>query len=84
MPSAAEFHDALSAGLQQRAERPDSRQQQQDNGTREFQPPRQQGDDAARDDARHTLSAYLERCRQRGELPRPAAQRPRPALRLAR
>ncbi len=38
------FRDSLSAGLQHRMLPPDSRQQQQDNGTREFQPQVQQGD----------------------------------------
>lgn len=38
------FRDSLSAGLQHRVLPPDSRQQQQDNGTREFQPQVQQGD----------------------------------------
>lgn len=38
------FRDSLSAGLQHRTLPPDSRQQQQDNGTREFQPQAQQGD----------------------------------------
>ncbi|WP_326534027.1 hypothetical protein [Pseudorhodoferax sp.] len=72
-----DFRDSVSAGLQHRSAPPDSRQQQQDNGTREFQPPLQQGD--AGTDAQHTLQAYLERCRLRGELPRQ-----RPALRLAK
>lgn len=74
-----DFRDSVSDGLQQRSMPPDSRQQQQDNGTREFQPPAQQGD--ASTDAQHTLQAYLERTRLRGELPRP---RQRPALRLAK
>lgn len=38
------FRDSLSAGLQHRMLPPDNRQQQQDNGTREFQPQMQQGD----------------------------------------
>lgn len=38
------FRDSVSAGLQHRMLPPDSRQQQQDNGTREFQPQSQQGD----------------------------------------
>lgn len=65
-----DFRDSVSAGLQQRRPLPDNRQQQQDNGTREFQPPaaaRQQGDGA---DAGHCLAASLERTRLRAELPR--------------
>jgi hypothetical protein len=76
-----DFRDSVSGGLQQRSAPPDNRQQQQDNGTREFQPPVQQADAWVDADAQHTLQAHLERSRLRGELPRP---RPRPALRLAK
>ena len=73
-------------GLQQRTEYADDRQQQQDNGTNEFQPVRQQGDQSS--DARYTLAAYLERARQRGDMPMlpPASQQQggRPDLRLAK
>lgn len=72
-----DFRDSASAGLQQRRPLPDNRQQQQDNGTREFQPrgpSLQQGDGA---DAACTLSASLERSRLRGELPCPVR---RPSL----
>lgn len=72
-----DFRDSVSAGLQQRHAPPDSRQQQQDNGTREFQPVQQQGD--ASTDAQYTLRAYLRRCELRGDLPRQ-----RPSLRLAK
>lgn len=65
-----DFRDSVSAGLQQRRPLPDNRQQQQDNGTREFQPPTSQLGDGV-GDCRFTLSAHLERSRQRGELPRP-------------
>lgn len=74
-----DFRDSVSGGLQQRSMPPDNRQQQQDNGTREFQPPAQQGDAWSAPDTPHSLQAYLERSRQRGELPRP-----RPALHLAK
>lgn len=84
MPTDA--RDRLPTALQQRAQSFDNRQQQQDNGTHEFQPRAQLGDATASEDAQHSLSAYLERCRQRGELPRPALRqaRQRPELRLAR
>ena len=75
-----DFRDSVSGGLQHRSLPPDSRQQQQDNGTREFQPPaQQQADGWGGADAPPTLQAYLERSRLRGELPRV-----RPALRLAK
>ncbi|RCW67424.1 hypothetical protein [Pseudorhodoferax soli] len=74
-----DFRDSVSAGLQHRHLPPDNRQQQQDNGTREFQPPAQQGDAWSVPEVPHSLQAYLDRSRQRGELPRP-----RPALRLAK
>ncbi len=74
-----DFRDSVSGGLQHRSLPPDSRQQQQDNGTREFQPPSQQADGWHAVDAQHTLHAYLERSRLRGELPRR-----RPDLRLAK
>jgi hypothetical protein len=76
----ADFHAYRVAPLQQRSEAPDSRQQQQDNGTHEFQPPGAMAALLAAD-AQHTLRAYLERCRERGELPKPPQ---RPALRLAK
>ncbi|KQP46120.1 hypothetical protein [Pseudorhodoferax sp. Leaf274] len=74
-----DFRDSVSSGLQHRSAPPDNRQQQQDNGTREFQPRAQQGDDWCVPDVPHSLQGYLERSQQRGELPRP-----RPALRLAK
>ena len=64
---------ASDAELQQRAHDPASRQQQQDNGTHEFQPVAQQGDGAAPDDRPHTLDGYLRRARQLGDLPMPRA-----------
>jgi hypothetical protein len=74
--------------LQQRVERVESRQQQQDNGTHEFQPTPQRGDPAAQDDYGHTLEAYLQRARQLGELPVPpksaADAARRPDLRLTK
>ncbi len=45
-----------------------ARQQQQNNGFPEFQPKRQLGD-AVSEDRTHTLSAYLERAGEAGELP---------------
>jgi hypothetical protein len=74
-----DFRDSVSAGLQHRHMPPDNRQQQQDNGTGEFQPRAQQGDAWGVPDVPPSLQAYLERSRQRGELPQP-----RPALRLAK
>lgn len=71
-----------AASLQQRAAPVDTRQQQQDNGTGEFQPHLQQGGWAA-DDGRHTLQTYLQDAALRGELPAPA-RAPRAALRLAK
>lgn len=65
------FRDSLSAGLQHRALPPDSRQQQQDNGTREFQPQMQQGDGPSARPAEWSA-------------PAPARLSPRPGLRLAR
>lgn len=83
-----DIRDRLPTDLQQRAQSCDNRQQQQDNGTHEFQPRPQLGDTPASDDAQYSLSAYLERCRQRGELPRPRPglnqPRQRPELRLAK
>ena len=46
------------------------RQQQQDNGTHEFQPSQPQGlTSSALDDAQHSLAAYLKRAGMRHELP---------------
>lgn len=81
-----DFRASSRAGLQQRAAPADNRQQQQDNGTHEFQPPVQQGDGAMRESRPHSLEAYLQRSRQLGEMPRPrlVEQRPRPELRVAK
>jgi hypothetical protein len=81
-------HPNTGPSLQQRMECADTRQQQQDNGTHEFQPVRQQGDGRI-DDTPHTLEAYLLRARLRGDMPVPPAPgdnrlRPRPELRLAK
>lgn len=68
-----DFRDSASAGLQQRRPLPDNRQQQQDNGTREFQPPSfgaQLGDGVGAD-ATHCLTASMERSRLLGLLPHP-------------
>lgn len=75
-------------GLQQRMEYADTRQQQQDNGTHEFQPVRQQGDGHG-DDSQHTLEAYLVRAKLRGDMPvlpvpGESRLRKRPELRLAK
>lgn len=78
----------VDVSLQQRATRVDSRQQQQDNGTHEFQPTPQQGGDPWADDRAHTLDAYLQRAGQLGDLPvarAPGAEPSRrPDLRLAK
>ena len=80
--SSVHWHGASAARLQQRAEPADTRQQQQDNGTHEFQP-LQQGD-GARSEGPSTLQSYLRLAAQRGELPR-AANMPGPgALRVAK
>lgn len=81
-------YPSTGPGLQQRAEYADNRQQQQDNGTHEFQPMRQQGDRSS-DDGQHTLEAYLLRARLRGDMPVPPLTgehggRVRPDLRLAK
>ncbi|KQP13630.1 hypothetical protein [Pseudorhodoferax sp. Leaf267] len=82
------YHRPLHTPLQQRAEHGDSRQQQQDNGTHEFQPMAQQGDSSGHDDQSHTLAAYLERARQVGDMPSPrtpgSAPQRRVDLRLAK
>lgn len=82
------FSRPLDPSLQQRATHADSRQQQQDNGTHEFQPTPQQGGSPWPDDSVHTLQAYLQRAGQLGDLPvprAPDAQAPRrPELRLAK
>ncbi len=82
------FPRPAAASLQQRATRVDSRQQQQDNGTHEFQPTPQQGGSPSLGDGAHTLEAYLQRARQLGDLPVPhtpgAEPPPRPGLRLAK
>ena len=69
--SAAARRSAPAASLQQRVEPADTRQQQQDNGTHEFQP-LQQGDNGAAADGPQTLQAYLRLAGLRGELPRAA------------
>lgn len=76
------------ASLQQRATHADSRQQQQDNGTHEFQPAPPPRSSPWPDDSAHTLEAYLQRARQQGDLPAartPGAEAPRrPDLRRAK
>lgn len=79
------FPRSLEVSLQQRAPQADSRQQQQDNGTHEFQPLPAAGDMRPGDGV-HTLEAYLQRARQLGDLPvaRTPGDAPRgPGLRLA-
>lgn len=79
------FPRSMEVSLQQRAPQADSRQQQQDNGTHEFQPLPAPGD-MRPDDRGHTLEAYLQRARQLGDLPmsRAPGEAPRePGLRLA-
>ncbi len=70
------------AGLQQQAMPADTRQQQQDNGTHEFQPLWQQAG-WHRDDEWRTLGACLQRSERTG-LPAQGLPPPRPALRLAK
>lgn len=78
----------MEVSLQQRVMHVDSRQQQQDNGTHEFQPVPQQGGTPWPDDRGHTLQAYLQRAGQLGDLPvaRAPGAEPlrRPDLRLAK
>jgi len=81
----------LAMGQQEREPRLMDRQQQQDNGTHEFQPPQQGDGFTIADDSRHTLGAYLERASTRGDLPMPRTHAPddgksasRPSLWLAK